>query len=225
MKDYNDAVIMAGGSFNDKDKVRFGKGISQLRDPLFIAADKGISYMNDLGISPDFWIGDFDSADDSTTEEDIAKVKSQGGQIIKLNPVKDDTDTEAALDLAMKNSKGSIYIFAGLGGRTDHALSNIHILKKALDCGRKAILLSYRERIRLTDDRLVIKKSEQYGNYVSVFPFSTEASGVDIEGMKYSLSDATFSYGTSLGQSNEIVDEEGIITVKDGILLVIESLG
>lgn len=220
-----DAVIMAGGDFGDKDRVRFEQGISQWRNPLFVAADRGVSYLLEMGISPDYWIGDFDSTEDAEQEQLLETVDNKGGEIIRLNPVKDDTDTEAALSLALEKSDGDIYIFGGLGGRIDHSISNIHILKKAADCGRRAVMISSKERISLVTDSLTIKKDEQYGNYVSVFPFSGEAKGVSLTGFKYPMKNGTLHYGTSLGQSNEIVDGEAVITVRQGILLVIESVG
>ena len=44
-----------------------------------------------------------------------------------------------------------------------------------------------------------------------------------MKGFKYPLLNAAFSYGTSLGQSNELVDEVGEISVENGSLVIIES--
>ena len=47
--------------------------------------------------------------------------------------------------------------------------------------------------------------------------------GVTITGVKYPLDNYDMYGFNTLGISNEIVDDEATISIKDGILLVIES--
>ena len=63
---------------------------------MVIAADRGVEACVKLGITPDFIIGDFDSV----SEEGKEYLSQYKGTVVSLNPVKDDTDTEAALHLA-----------------------------------------------------------------------------------------------------------------------------
>ena len=42
-------------------------------------------------------------------------------------------------------------------------------------------------------------------------------------GMKYPLEDAAFTSDNTLGVSNEIVEDEAVIDLKNGILIMIES--
>ena len=47
-------------------------------------------------------------------------------EIRRLNPVKDDTDTEYAIRLAISEGARSIVVLGATGSRIDHVLGNIH---------------------------------------------------------------------------------------------------
>lgn len=66
-------------------------------------------------------------------------------------------------------------------------------------------------------------KSRQFGTYVSLLPLTTQAEGVTLEGFKYPLKEYCMTSDNSLGVSNEITEETARITVKKGILIMIES--
>ena len=93
--------------------------------------------------------------------------------------------------------------------------------KKGVSC----IILDAYNRIRLMDGVVHLKKSEQYGKYVSLLPLTTEVTGVELRGFKYELTDYTFtSTGSAgLGVSNEIIEDIAEIRVKSGIFVLIES--
>ena len=85
------------------------------------------------------------------------------------------------------------------------------IVRGVRQCGKTYILRRFGE--------------EQYGNYVSLIPLTTEVTGVTLTGFKYPLRDHTFtSTGSAgLGVSNEILAEEGRIQMKTGVFILIES--
>ena len=184
-----------------------------------IAADRGLESCMALGVTPDYVIGDFDSLDPGVKEKFLSDVKN----VTRLNPVKDDTDTEAALNLAFEKTTGDILILGGTGSRLDHVLGNISILAQGLERGRRVMLLDEHNRIRVIDGALVLKREEQFGNYVSLLPLTTEVTGVTLEGMKYPLHKYTLRSDTSIGISNEIAAEEARISFDSGILIVVES--
>lgn len=86
------AVIISGGTIDDAL-------VSRVVDEhsLVIAADRGVECCSRLQLRPDYIIGDFDSA----SPEMAKAVKNWGIPITKLPTHKDDTDTEAALALAL----------------------------------------------------------------------------------------------------------------------------
>lgn len=212
-------VIISGGQLHS-DFLR--RMLLQWRDTFLIAADRGLEACRALSLVPDVVIGDFDSLGEDEKKQ-LGVLKEQGVRLIFLNPVKDDTDTEAALHYAFEETQGEIVILGGTGTRLDHVMGNIAILGQGLERGRQITLLDEHNRIRMTKDRLMIPKNRQYGRYVSVLPFGGEASGVTLEGFFYPLADVTMHMASSLGISNEIVASCGVISVKKGTLLVIES--
>ena len=65
--------------------------------------------------------------------------------------------------------------------------------------------------------------SEAYGKYISLLPVTMTLEGVDLEGFKYPLNNKTVYMGESLCVSNELIKETGLIRIRKGIALLIES--
>ena len=80
-------------------------------------------------------------------------------------------------------------------------------------------------RIRLVSGELHLKMAEQWGKYVSLIPFTTDVEDVDLIGFKYPLEKFSFTVlGTgSRGVSNEIAEEEAVIRIEKGIMILVES--
>ncbi len=70
---------------------------------------------------------------------------------------------------------------------------------------------------------LKLLKTEQYGTYVSLLPVTPEVTGITLTGMKYPLKDYTMKCYRTIGISNEILEDEAWIRLKNGTLLVMES--
>ncbi len=215
-----DCVIISGGVFLPEDAAV----IKALKEkPYIIAADKGAAKAYGFGIAPDCVIGDFDSAEPDFVKK-LYDARSSGKvEIISLNKRKDDTDTEAALRLALKRHSGDVFIFGGTGGRIDHTLANIHILRIAAVSGRNAFLCDKNNRVRVLVSPVSLKKEELFGDYISLFALTTQVEGLTLKGFSYPLSSARLVVGTSLGTSNELVCDEGEIFFKEGELIMIES--
>ena len=47
--------------------------------------------------------------------------------------------------------------------------------------------------------------------------------GITLRGFKYPLTDKDIAIGTSLCISNELAADEAVITLQDGVLIVVES--
>lgn len=185
-----------------------------------IAADSGMNFLHRNSIIPDIIAGDFDSVQ----SESLAYFQVLNDvQVLKLNPIKDDTDTEFVIREAIRRGAKEVTVLGATGTRLDHVLANINLLGIGLDEGVSIQIVDKHNRIRMISDSLVIAKAEQFGDYVSVLPVKGDAKGVTLEGMKYSLEGADIVCFSSLGVSNEIIDETAKISVNQGVLLVIES--
>ena len=191
------------------------------KDRFIIACDKGYYYINMAGYSPDLVVGDFDSADSDLYEQ----LMRDGKEVIKLNPIKDDTDIEAALQYAFECTKGDIIIIGAIGGRLDHTLGNVALLGMGLNHNRKIYLVDGLNRLQMikAPEKITIKKASQHGKYISVFPYMGPVSGLTMEGFKYPLSDATLEGFNTLTVSNEIVDETATISIGEGYLIICET--
>lgn len=207
--------MVAGGSVDRTFAEKY------LRDKKFdqmIAIDGGMVFFQEMGIRPDQIVGDFDS----TAKEVVDAYRKQHIPMEQHRPEKDATDTELALELALKQGSDEIHILGGTGTRLDHVLGNIRVLGLALKEKVPCCLVDPTNRIWLVDGTKEISRDSQYGTYVSVLPFTTSIE-VSLSGMKYPLEHGKMEGFCALGVSNEIAEEKARICVHDGIAIVVES--
>ena len=218
-------VIIGGGSINKNFISEF---ISKLDEASLsiIACDSGYENCLVIGLEPDIVIGDFDSI----SREAYEKLQRSNAEVIKLNPVKDDTDIEAALNIAIRKSMVGdyIYLLGATGKRLDHFLGNVNLLGMGCLKQRKVVIVDEYNYIQMISAGQVINLSRegegaQFGHYVSIFPYGGKATGVNMTGFKYPLENATIEGFNTLTVSNEITEEVGSITLKEGYLIVCET--
>lgn len=206
-------LILTGG---DLDMVFARSYIQTQKFDKIITADRGLLYAEQLGIRPDFILGDFDSC----PEETLKRFKEEN--IMILPREKDDTDTGIAVEQAVSMGAKKVTVLGSTGTRLDHVLGNMGQLVYALKHGVEAYIVDAHNRIRAADRPLKLEKKKQFGDYVSLIPVGT-VTGVTLHGFYYPLNNDTLVFHETWGISNELVDEAGIIEMKDGILLIIES--
>lgn len=185
-----------------------------------IVCDRGLEALYQLKIIPNHVVGDFDSV-----SSEVLEFYKKQTQIIfhTYNAEKDNTDTDIALKLAIKLKSAKITILGALGKRMDHAIANIHILKDALEAKIPCQILDEHNRIYLINKETTLEKEKVYGKYVSLIPLTSTVEGLTLTGFKYPLNHYTLPIGTSLGISNEMIEDIAHIEMKKGILIVIES--
>ncbi len=205
--------IISGGCIGDRDFVR--NKIARMENCLIICCDGGVRHLQQTEIKPDVIIGDMDSIDPAQ----LANYSEQGVKIIKYPVGKDFTDTELALDYAIKLKPEAIYIWAALGGRLDHALSNVFLLEKDEVVSIKTYLIDeYCEAFLLNGN---VSFSKSLGQTVSLIALSPQVEGITLRGFQYPLDDAILSMGESHGVSNIIKEDYATVSVRSGNLLVI----
>ena len=201
----NRCVIISGGDFSPVS------GINP--DDYIIACDRGYVYCERLGLRPDLIISDFDSYTGPVDSE------------IPLNRFvseKDDTDTMLAVRYAVEHGFHELLLCCALGGRLDHLIANLQSLVFAQKHGLPAVLLSEDTEIRtLADGALRIPRREDRS--LSVFALDGPCRGVCITGAKYPLANAELLPSFPLGVSNTWAGEEAVISVEEGILLIVLS--
>lgn len=211
-------MIISGGRLD----MQFALAFVKKEQPKFlITADKGLAFCKEQGILPTHIVGDFDTLGKALLPE----YEALGIPIYEYDPVKDHTDTEIAIRLAMELGAEKIQILGGSeGNRLDHLFGNVQSMIVPARSGIECFMVDLHNRMRIITKDLKICKKEQYGKYISLIPLTTEVTGVTLTGFKYPLKDYRFCVGEtgSLGISNELAEEEGMICLKEGILLLIE---
>ena len=207
MQSIKTSVIFAGGPEN---------GTPCLPVPehaCIICADSGLRLCEQLGLSPDLVLGDFDS---------LGGVPEQYPHMTV--PVeKDDTDTLLAVRTALSKGFTDIRIFGAFGGRLDHTLANIQTLEFLQKHGAEGILVSSDNYAALQGNGTVRRYPKVEGFSFSVFSLSERAEGVTLAGTYYPLENGMLTRDFPLGVSNHITAEYAEVSVRSGTLLIIGS--
>ncbi len=193
---------------------------------LVIAADGGARHATALGVAIDLWVGD----GDSLGEDGIAALAAAGVPVERSRPDKDETDVELAVDAAVARGAPGIVIVGALGGeRIDHGLANVALLARTDLADRPASLLDARSRVSLVrgpgPGGAIAHRALQgdHGSTISLLPFGGDAEGVTTVGLVYPLVDEPLELGSARGVSN-VIDRPGAsVSLRRGLLLVIES--
>lgn len=182
-------------------------------DTFVIACDRGYAYAERCGIHPDLLVSDFDSYSGSIDPT---------VPVHRFRAEKDDTDTMIAIRTAIEQGFTSADLYCALGGRLDHTLANLQSMVFAEKHGLSLRIHSAdTEILSLRNGSLRLPRREGYS--LSVFAMEDRCRGVSIHGAKYELDQVELSSAFPLGVSNEWTGDEAVITVEDGILLIILS--
>lgn len=181
-----------------------------------ICADGGLTHAAKLDLVPQVALGDFDSTSDHT----LKYFQSKGTKIIRYSTIKNQTDTEIALDYALNERPESIEILAGLGSRFDHSLANVHLLKKALEKDIPCTIVTEHNEIMLIDSGILLEGEE--GEGISLLPLTEVVRGINTRGLGYPIKDGEFLLGAPYGVSNYMNHIKAEIKIDEGLLLVMK---
>lgn len=179
-----------------------------INNRLVIAVDSAVSELISRNIKVDIAIGDFDSLSDLSLLNDIKH--------IKLSTIKDLSDTHYALNYAYDLSDDVILIGGLEGKRIDHLIANLLLFEKY---NNLIIYDDYNIIKRLDIGNYIIDKNDY--KYLSIFPLTDTT--LSLKGTNYLLNDATLLKFDTLGLSNEISDKSANLSIKNGVILLIQS--
>ena len=124
-------AILVGGHIRPTPRL-----LHQVAGSRAIAADSGMAHAELLGLEVELWVGDFDSA---------------GPELIERYPhverrvyatAKDATDSELAVDEAVRRGASEMVLVGGFGGQSDHAMSHMTLALKLEREGIPAMVTS-----------------------------------------------------------------------------------
>ncbi|HCI81444.1 MAG TPA: thiamine diphosphokinase [Ktedonobacter sp.] len=206
-------VIFAGGTVQPGSAVN----TALARAAMVIAADNGAVIALRYGFTPAIVVGDFDSLTIPRSE-----LEAKGCRLISAAVEKNETDTELAVQIAIEQGANEITILGATGGaRFDHTIANILLL-----AGVEAVPL------RIVDGPMTCwllrgpgstTVTGSKGDLLSLFPLTTDATGIRTTGLYYPLHDETLFFGRPRGVSNALTDDKAEVTLEHGMLLIIHT--
>lgn len=145
-------VIVANGSSIEVETLK-----ESMKGRKVLALDGAVNRFKALHLYPDFILGDFDSVNEPDywgikalfADIDVSHSSYEGNFGITIIPAKDQnyTDLEKGIIYCDGAHATSILIIQATGGRMDHTLGNIGLLKKYAHADRPLILLTEKEQI------------------------------------------------------------------------------
>ena len=179
-----------------------------------VAVDSGFLAFRNADLDPDVVIGDMDSCGLDESREPDASLR-----IIKLSE-QDTTDFEKALEWMGKETRtGKLVILGGLGGRSDHFLSNL-LTVCSQEPGFEITFDDEKEWVRRVTGQTPLRLVGRNRAHVSLLPL-TPCSKVLTTGLKWNLEEQELSHDQGSSQSNLAVSDLVTISCSSGNLFVI----
>jgi thiamine pyrophosphokinase len=184
-------AILLGGKVIPTQRLRM-----QLVGARVIAADSGMIHASTLNLTPELWVGDFDSSD-VQLQASYVHVPRQ-----THDAEKDATDGELAIAEAMRRGATQLILVGGSGGQLDHTLAHAGFLIALERRGMSAFMTSgdeeaypLVEEINFDDLRI--------GTRLSIVPM-TDLKMLSVTGVKWPLSKRDVPLGSALTLSNNV---------------------
>ena len=207
-------IFILNGSFEAEYDINFFKKYDKI-----VCIDGGYEKFQklNLGIEPDYVIGDFDSIKNF---EDKLKNFDKSKVIFKDN--QDELDTEFALKYILKKYEDQViqnidFIYAVSTTRVDHLLCNTFLLKQVPLNINSKIITKYQEYFLLRNKADIIGHS---GKTLSVIPV-TNVKGLTIKGCKWDLDNSDLNFGFVGGISNIVEKDKAEIYLKEGECIIV----
>jgi thiamine pyrophosphokinase len=185
------------------------KKIFPLKDSDYIiAVDQAVLSLYKQRIKIDLAVGDFDSLQNHGILTNL--------NVVRLNPIKDVTDTHQALVEASKLNADELYLIGGIGGeRIEHFMVHTMFFNEFPEM----IIKDDHSTIYLLDKG--VHEITNNNHYVSIFAYPR--AKVSLTGFKYDLTEYLLTTYDPLCISNELNEHKGFVEVFEGKALVVIS--
>jgi thiamine pyrophosphokinase len=183
-------AILLGGELTVTERL-----MRQISGARVISADSGMRHASALGVTPELWVGDFDSSDAALLKE-YAHVPRRTFPADKAL-----TDGDLAIDEALKSGATRLVLAGALGGRrSDHAA---HHLMKMLALAHKGVEVFLTSGDEEAWPLLPGKHVFDFvpGTVFSIVPLDP-LKGLTVNQVKWELAGQDVPFGASLTLSN-----------------------
>jgi thiamine pyrophosphokinase len=180
---------------------------------LLLAADGGAKHCLELGLTPDFVIGDMDSLDKPVLDALV----SAGSKILRFPYRKDFTDLELAIQKAADLDADQVTLVAALGARWDQTFANL--LLAASHPTLRIRIVDGAQEINFLHGGEKLEIRGITGDTVSLVALSNEASGIRTDNLEYPLDNEALLIGSTRGVSNVLLQPVASISLEQGLLM------
>ncbi|OYQ75341.1 thiamine diphosphokinase [Wohlfahrtiimonas sp. G9077] len=188
--------------------------LSLNQNDYIIAVDGGIEHVKGLNVTPNLWVGDFDSCKHDDHQRYLHLNK-------ETHPTdKDYLDTELALSKAESMNITECILIGGIGGLIDHQMGLF-----MLPCAHPSLKFIHTDgktKLYSLNHACALAITQEHYHRLSIVPITTLQS-VTTRGVKWPLTDATLPAGFGRSLSNQITESTLHYTQKDGIGWIILS--
>ncbi len=180
---------------------------------LIVAIDGGLVALDKFGILPDFIVGDMDSI----PKELLQEYQQKGCELLTAPAEKNETDAMLALDEVIARGGKEIVFLGATGGRIDHLLSNLMLLKRAY-C--KSVLLTIEDELQQIElHKGSFEIRGEVGQTVSIIPVN-ERAVVNASGVYYPLDNLELCNDKPRGVSNVLTQTCAQIKSSDFVFIM-----
>lgn len=209
MNSHLKAFLISGSPDINYEFLKFVKeNIIDFKKDTIYAIDKGLEICDKLNIPISKIIGDFDSIEPSILK------KYPNDKIVKYSSDKANSDTELAVNIALKSNFHEVIILNSSGARLDHFLFNVLILFKKPSVIKILTSNGVLWALQSNSESIVELKSN---TTFSIIPLS-KCTKVSLSGCKYELKNETLELSSTLTLSN-IANGAIKVSFKSGNLL------
>lgn len=216
-------VIVANGPTINSDQLK-----ERLKNRKILVLDGAANRFKDLGLYPDYILGDFDSVEDpaywgiSTLFSELGDeaLPYSGNFGTTIVPAKDQnhTDLEKGILFSDKLNASSIHIVQATGGRMDHTLGNLGALKKYYKPERELVLITETEQIfYLCNQAIAIEGG--VGGHCAVMGYPK--AFMTTTGLAYNGKDYLVELGVQESTCNMIEDPNATISIQGEALIIL----
>ena len=183
-----------------------------------ICADSGLDHALALGLMPHVFLGDMDSVSPGA----LANSQRETWTVISYDPLKDQTDTELALQYACTQNFTDITLLWGSGDRIDHVLGVLAALShESLSSVRNLVAWIGTDRVEVMHGPRSYHDEVIVGSTVSLMPLGISVTGVTTHGLQWNLDREVLTSQSARGVSNIAQELKISIEIESGVLAVV----
>ena len=207
------ALIVIGGDRPDS------RALAHIpSDATVICADSGLDHALALGLMPHVFLGDMDSVSPGA----LANSQRETWTVISYDPLKDQTDTELALQYACTHGFTEITLLWGSGDRIDHVLGVLAALShQSLRSVHNLVAWIGTDRVEVMHGPRSYNDKVATGSTVSLMPLGTSVDGVTTQGLQWNLDHEILTSQSARGVSNIAQEATISITIETGVLAIV----